>query len=192
MIVAAATRDAKETFSAAIAAKPDAVVMSVRLPGGALATIERIREQLPRTEFVLLADHADDDFMLRMVAAGVHGFLLGQTDPARLPHAVAGVLQGETAYPRRLVRLMADEIARRDRYRRALGYSGVRLTSREIEILEMLAAGHVAANVARYLGIKEATVRSHAASATRKVGARSREEALQMMRDDGEGPAPAV
>lgn len=190
MIIAAAASDSNETIVAALDSRPDAVVLSVDLPGGAVRTIERIRESLPETEFVVLASTADEDLMLEMVVAGVHGFLLGEMDPARLPHAVAGVLQGEASFPRRLVRAMADELARRDRRRRVPGNHGPALTPRETDVLEALAAGHGTATISRNLGITEATVRRHAASATRKLGARDRAEALVMMRTPGLKWAP--
>lgn len=181
MIVTAATRDAAETYAAVVEARPDAVVLAAQLPGGALETIERVRHDLPRTEFVLIADRADDRLMLRMVAAGARGFLLGQTDPGRLSNAVAGVLAGETAFPRRLVRAMADELARQHSRRAGLSPAGARLTGRQIEVLERLATGEAAHDVAHDLRISEATVRSHAATAARKLGARNRNEALRML-----------
>jgi len=185
MIVAAATSDANATYLASMQARPDVVVLSATLPGGAIGTIERIREQLPDTEFVVLADSADEALMLRVVASGAHGLLLGETDPLRVPYAIAGVLAGESAFPRRMVRLMADEIARRDRRRRVPGAHGAMLTIRETEILQALAAGRSSAEVAGLLDITAATVRRHAATATKKLGARGRGEALEMMRSAG-------
>lgn len=185
MIVAAATSDANATYLAALDSRPDVVVLSATLPGGAIATIERIREQLPETEFVVLAESADEALMLRVVASGAHGLLLGATDPQRVPFAVAGVLAGEASFPRRMVRVMADEIARRDRRRRVPGADGAVLTIRETEVLQALAAGRTTDGVATLLSITAATVRRHAATATRKLGAGGREEALEMMRSAG-------
>jgi DNA-binding NarL/FixJ family response regulator len=185
MIVAAATSDASETFLATLDSRPDAVVLSATLPGGAIETIERIREQLPETEFIVMADSADEALMLRVVASGAHGLLLGETDPARVPHAIRGILDGESAFPRRMVRLMADELARRDRRRRVPGADGATLTIRETEVLQALAAGRSTADVAALLRISAATVRRHAATATGKLGAGGRAEALEMMRSAG-------
>jgi DNA-binding NarL/FixJ family response regulator len=169
MVVEAAARDREAVKHAIALTVPDALVLSVHLPGGALETIEDVHKVAPAVEFVLLADEASDELMLQMVAAGAHGFLLGATDPARLPHAVAGVLAGETAFPRRFVRVMADELARRARQRRTLSRAGVWLTPRQAEIIELLSGGLDHAAISARLGITEATVRSHAATASRRL-----------------------
>ncbi|MCW3016573.1 MAG: Two component transcriptional regulator, CheY family [Solirubrobacterales bacterium] len=184
MVVVAVCGDADDTHVTAMASRPNAVLLSADLPGGAEETIGRIRAERPDIEFVVLADDADEASMLRMVAAGAHGILLGASDPARLPHAVAGVLNGESAFPRRLVRAMADELARRHRHQRGHGATGIRLTTREFEVLESLAEGGPVHDVARRLDISPATVRRHAANATRKLGAADRAEALRIVRGE--------
>lgn len=181
MIVAAATSDANETILAALDSRPDVVVLSASLPGGVVETIEGIRAKLGATQFVVLAEDADDDLMLRVVIAGARGFLLGETDPARIPHAVAGVLDGEAAFPRRLVRVLADELARLGGPRMTTPDGG-ELTPREADVLDALAAGRSPAEVAVMLGITQATVRRHSANATRKLGVSTREEALTLVR----------
>lgn len=188
MIVAAATSDANGTYSASLDSRPDAVILSSGLPGGAVNTIVRIRAELPRTEFVVMADRPDEELMLQVVAAGAHGFLLGETDPARVPNAVAGVLNGEAAFPRRLVRMMADELARCSFRRQVLGASGAGLTNREAEVLEALVDGMSVRLVAADLGITAATVRRHAARATAKLGAPSRDAAVDLVRGRRRGP----
>lgn len=182
MIVAAATSNANETILAALDSRPDVVVLSASLPGGVVETIKGIREELGATQFVVLADDADDELMLRVVIAGARGFLLGETDPERLPHAVAGILDGEAAFPRRLVRVLADELARLSGPRMTT-MDGGELTPREADVLDALADARTAADVAAMLGITEATVRRHSANAARKLGVSTREEALRLVRE---------
>lgn len=182
LVVVDVCADADATHLAAVQLRPDAVLLSVDLPGGVLPAIQRIRTALPGTAFLVLDDDADDDSMMRMVAAGVRGILLGHADPARLPQAVRGVLDGEVAFPRRLVRAMADELARRDARRRAPGVDGAMLTPREYEVLDAFAAERGVQEVAAELGISAATVRRHAANAARKVG-------VAKPRGRGSGPA---
>lgn len=144
--------------------------------------MDRIRRRLPQTEFIVMADDADEQLMLRMVVAGARGFLLGATDPQRVPHAVAGVLAGEAAFPRRFVRVMADELARRGGGGQIVGPGGVALTGREREVMEALAGGASVRQIAGRLAVTEATVRRHAAAATSKLGADDRVEALRVFR----------
>lgn len=189
IIVEATAQDRISVCEAAERHRPDAVVLSSRLPGGAIEAVEHIADHLPATEIVIIANDANDADVLRFVAAGVHGFLLGSTDPGRLPHAIRGVLAGEAAFPRRIVRLLADELARREKHRRTLAAHGVHLTAREAEVLDLLATGASTPDTAERLGISEATVRSHAARATRKVGAGGRADALRVI-TGGLAPSP--
>lgn len=183
MSVVGVCRDAAEAVQAADAASPDAVLVSADLPGGAVEAMQRIGERLPETEFVVFAEHADPELMLRMVRAGAHGFLPAEADPARLPYAIAGVLAGETAFPRRLVRAMADELALAERRRRRRTAGSV-LTGREADVLEALADGHHPSDVARRLQISDSTVRRHVANAMRKLDVPDRAGAIRAVRGD--------
>lgn len=183
MHVVAVCEDADDAVAQVADHRPDAVLLSADLPGGAEEAMRRIAEDVaPRPEFVVVAEHADPALMLRMVRAGAHGFLPAESDPARLPYAIAGVLAGETAFPRRLVRAMADELAREER-RRLRRTAGDVLTTREADVLEALAAGHGAGDVARALQITDATLRRHVANAMKKLGAADRSEAIAALRD---------
>lgn len=184
MTVPATCATAAEAVAAALALRPEAILISAALPGGAVAAMEEIRVRVPATEIVAFADRADAELMLRVVRAGAHGLLLGEADPVRLPHALAGVIAGETAFPRRLVRVMADELARTERRRRR-GTAGELLTEREADVLGALADGEPPAAVAARLGISDATVRRHVANAMRRLGVGSRAEAIRALRGDG-------
>lgn len=180
MRVVADVADADAAVDAAIACEPHAVLLAADLPGGAISAIARIHARLADTEFVVVAEHADPELMLQMVRAGARGFLPAEADPARLPHAVAGVVAGETAFPRRLVRAMADELAREERRRRRS--ADATLTAREADVLSALADGDTPVEVARRLQISEATVRRHVANAMRKLDVPDRAAAIAALR----------
>jgi DNA-binding NarL/FixJ family response regulator len=193
MAVAAVCDDAATAEQAVLEVQPDVMLLSCALPGGAERAIVRVRAVLPRTAFVFVVDDADVDTatMLDLVGMGAHGILLGGIDPVRLPHALVGVLDGEAAFPRRLVRAMADELARRRRPVRADdGTPAALLSPREAEVLAALADGASARDVAARLGISPATVRRHVANAIQKLGATDRAAALARLR--GEAPPPAL
>lgn len=178
MLVAATCENAEETFREVLATRPDALLLSSGLPGGALETVAWVRGALPDVEVIVLADDADAAAMMAMVTAGAHGILLGAADPVRLPNAVAGVLRGETAFPRRLVRVMADALASEGRHRGLDG--GPALTAREFQVLELLAAGTAVDAAAARLGIEASTVHRHAANAANKLGASDRAHAMRL------------
>lgn len=182
LAVIATCGDAASTRERVLAEEPDALLLSVHLPGGAIDLMRAVHGVLPSVELILMADDAPIDLMMSMVEAGAHGFLLGKTDPLRLPHAVTGVLAGEAAFPRVLVRAMADELAMRDRRHRLPGPGSELLTRREAEVLEHLAVGLPPGEAARRMGISDATVRRHVANALQKLGAPDRASAIRMLR----------
>jgi DNA-binding NarL/FixJ family response regulator len=111
---------------------------------------------------------------------------LKDTDPERLPNALRGVLAGEAALPRDLVARLIDEF--RDRGRRRLPLvagRGVELTSREWEVLDLLAEELTTAEVAQRLFVSPVTVRRHISSIVEKLGAPDRAAAVRLFRESG-------
>jgi DNA-binding NarL/FixJ family response regulator len=169
-----------DDVGSAAAARADVVVLVCA--GGAEAA-EGVREVLAASagaEVVVLLEDGADDELLRAVEAGAHGALPLDMAAERLAEAVAGVLAGEAAIPRRVVRRMADDLAARARRREATARTG--LSEREQQVLEALADGEPTGSVAARLGLAPATVRRHAANAAKKLGADGRSDALARLR----------
>ena len=105
-------------------------------------------------------------------------------DPARLPMALRGVLDGEAALPRALMGRVLEELRAVENGRHAseLSRLGVDLTPREQEVLEALDRGLRTAAIAQSLGISAVTVRRHISELLRKLGAPDREAALDLIR----------
>ena len=143
--------------------------------------IDVLRTRAPGCEVVLFGDSRGTEALLGLVAAGASGILLGATDPERIGAAVRGVLAGETAFPRALVRAMADRIAGRTADRAKLRAHQPALTDRECDVMAGLARGDTAVALSGSLGIAPATVRRHCANAVRKLGAPDREAALRLI-----------
>ena len=178
-VVAEATsgRDAVEL---AAFYRPDAVILDEHLPVlDGLAATRMIHERSPAICIVLLASAPDDKLGLRALRAGAAGYLSKHLEPHLLPRALRGALDGEAAISRRLAMALVES------YRRApLGGSGLRpvrsaLTDREWEVLDLLASGASTEDIARTLVLSTETVRSHLKNLYRKLGVRSREQAVQ-------------
>ena len=177
-----------ETAGAALAAvlrlEPDVCLLSATLPGGANELTRMIKSGAPDTRVVLLAAESRGEELFGALRAGADGYLLMTTSPARLSHAIRGVVAGEAALPRSLTAELIREF-RDQGHRRRLRLSDerepVELTAREFEVIERLRRSERTAEIARHLGISEVTVRRHISSVVAKLGAPDRRTALRML-----------
>jgi NarL family two-component system response regulator LiaR len=178
-VVAEATTG-REAVELALFYRPDVVVMDYMMPemDGIEAT-RRIYEQDPDIRVILLTGAADEALGMRGLRAGAAGFLSKDMELDSLPRALRGALDGEAAISRKLAMQLVQH------YRSApLGGMGLRpvrshLTDREWEVLDMLTGGASTDDVARVLVLSNETVRSHLKNLYRKLGVRSREEAVE-------------
>jgi DNA-binding NarL/FixJ family response regulator len=180
MTVIAEATTGREAVELALYYRPDVVVMDYKMPemDGIEAT-RRIHEQDSQIRIVLLTGSADDTLGLRGLRAGAAGFLTKDMELTSLTRALRGSLAGEAAISRRL----AMQLIRQYRSVPAggVGLRPVRsqLTGREWEVLDLLSGGATNDDIARQLVLSSETVRSHLKNLYRKLGVRSREEAVQ-------------
>ena len=181
--VVAEAGDAAAAIDAVGEHDPDIALLDVFMPGGGIAAASRIHEERPDVAIVMLTVAADDDHLFAALRAGAAGYLLKDTDPARLPAALEGVLAGEAALPRALVARVITEFQGRERRRIPLlgKRPGVTLTQREWEVLDMLKSGKSTSQVAEALGMAPVTVRTHVASVLRKLQVPTREAAFELL-----------
>jgi DNA-binding NarL/FixJ family response regulator len=185
LVVVAEAGDATAAVAAARRERPDICLLDVRMPGsGIRATIE-IVGTLPDTTVVIYTESQTDADLFDALRAGASGYLLKNTDPARLPLALLGVLRGEAALPRILVARLIEEFRQRERRRRLplRGRRGVDLTSREWEVLELMRQGLTTAQMAERLYVSQVTIRTHVSSILRKLGVPDRAAAIRLLKE---------
>jgi DNA-binding NarL/FixJ family response regulator len=188
--VVAEASDAASAVERAVALRPDVCLLDVRMPGGGIYAAGEIADRVPSTAVVMLTVFADDSYLFAALKAGAAGYLLKETDPARLVQTLHGVLRGEGALPRSLVaRLIAEFRTResRDDRRRALEREAqTTLTNREWEVLNLLGEDRTTAEIAELLGVTPVTVRSHVASVMAKLRVPNRGAAIRRLRETAE------
>ncbi|SDZ24408.1 response regulator transcription factor [Herbiconiux ginsengi] len=177
VVAQAATAD--EAVTAAERENPDVVLIDLQFGAPATATgadaTRRIRE-LDAAPYVLVLTNYDSDAdILGAIEAGASGYLLKDAPPHELIAAVRAAAAGESA--------LAPVIASRllDRMRAPQ----VSLSSREIQVLELVAAGRTNTEVAAELFVSETTVKSHLAHIFTKLGVASRTAAVSAARQRG-------
>jgi DNA-binding NarL/FixJ family response regulator len=183
--VVAEAADADGAVTGAAREKPVVCLLDIHMPGNGIAAAVAITEADPDIAVVMLTVSRDDSDLFAALRAGALGYLLKDTDPDRLPHALKGVLEGEAALPRALVARVIDEFRARGRRRRLplAKQRGVDLTSREWEVLELLREDLTTAEIAERLFISQVTVRSHIAAVLKKLRVPDRQAALRLLEE---------
>jgi DNA-binding NarL/FixJ family response regulator len=184
--VCAEVANAQDAIDLALSERPDVCLLDVHMPGEGIRAAMAITEALPDCAVVMLTVSRNDSDLFHSLRAGAAGYLLKDTDPGRLPDALRGVLAGEAAVPRALVARLIHEF--RDRGTRRLstiGGRGVELTSREWEVLDLMADGLTTAMIAQQLFVSPVTVRRHISSIVEKLGAPDRATAVRLFRESG-------
>ena len=123
--------------------------------------------------------------MLRSLRAGADGYLTKDQSPPGLARALHGLLRGEAPISRLLTMHLVDEVRRGDRRRELAAMVPDRdhLTPRQLEILNLLASGSTTAGIATELFLSVETVRWHVKSILRKLGVRSRADAVACLEE---------
>jgi DNA-binding NarL/FixJ family response regulator len=187
-VVCAEAASAPDAVAAALRERPDLCLLDIEMPGNGIAAAREIMAALPETAVVMLTVSSSEDDLFDALRAGAAGYLLKDTDPARLPHTLRAVLGGEAALPRTLVGHLVREFQRSDARRLPVrGRRPVALTPREWEVLDLLRGGRTTAEIARQLTVSTVTVRRHIGSIVHKLDAPDRETALALVRGDGGG-----
>ena len=184
--VCASVADAAEAIQAAIRERPDVCLLDIRMPGNGLAAAWEIAARLPQAKIVMLTVSDDDADVFAALQVGADGYLLKTMNMKRLPDALDGVRSGEAAMSRTLVaRVLQHFRGREPRWRQPVAddsSGGRRLTSREWEVLALLAQGLSTGEIAQRLMLSDTAVRVHISAIVRKLGVPDRAAAIDVFR----------
>jgi DNA-binding NarL/FixJ family response regulator len=179
--------DARGAVELAASERPDVCLLDVHMPGSGIRAAHEVTSSLQETAVVMLTVSRNDSDLFDSLKAGAAGYLLKDTDPERLPHALRGVLAGEAALPRELVSRVIDEFRGRGRRRtRVAAQRGVELTSREWEVLDLMRERLSTAEIAKRLVLSPVTVRRHVSAILGKLRVPDRESALRLVENAGD------
>ncbi|HWT25741.1 MAG TPA: response regulator transcription factor [Solirubrobacteraceae bacterium] len=186
--VVAEAANGREAVELALFYRPDVVVMDFMMPEmDGLEATRRIQAGAPEVRVVMLTGSADPDLGLRSLAAGATGYLTKDVELDALPRALRGTLHGEAAISRRLAMKLVELYRREQAGRQGLRPIHSPLTDREWEVVDLVCSGATTDDIARALVLSTETVRSHLKRIYRKLGVRSRAEAVRAvarLRDD--------
>ncbi len=161
LVVVGESSDGRQAVASAEAENPDVVVMDIAMPNlnGIEATRQIVAKQ-PEVSVVILSMHSDESYVLRALKAGARAYLLKDSAETDLIRAVRAVRDGKSFFSPAVSKTLLDDYVRQLQ-QRGEEDSYELLTSREREILQMLAEGKSNKDVANELGVSLYTVETH-------------------------------
>jgi DNA-binding NarL/FixJ family response regulator/class 3 adenylate cyclase len=177
--------DGREAVEAATSLGPDVVLMDVRMPevDGIEAT-RRLLAKDGQAKVVMLTTFDMDEYVYEALRAGASGFLLKDVPPEQLVEGIRAVASGDALLAPSVTRRVIEEFVRRPP-------ESVRtpplaeLTTREVEVLKLMARGLSNAEIAKNLVVSETTVKTHVAHVLMKLSLRDRVQAVVFAYESG-------
>jgi len=181
-----------DTGTAALAAarelRPDVVLMDIRMPEmDGLAATRAIAADpaLAEVRVVVLTTFELDEYVFEAMRTGASGFLVKHTEPAELVRAVRVVADGEALLSPSVTRRLVAEFAARTKQSAGPSPALAELTSREREVMALVAEGLTNAKIGERLFMSPATARTHVSRILTKLGARDRTQLVVMAYESG-------
>ena len=181
-----------DTGTAALAAarelRPDVVLMDIRMPEmDGLAATRAIAADpaLAEVRVVVLTTFELDEYVFEAMRTGASGFLVKHTEPAELVRAVRVVADGEALLSPSVTRRLVSEFAARTKQSAGPSPALAELTSREREVMALVAEGLTNAEIGERLFMSPATARTHVSRILTKLGARDRTQLVVMAYESG-------
>jgi DNA-binding NarL/FixJ family response regulator len=158
--------DGDEAISKARDLDPDIVLMDIDLPRmNGLAVTELLRKYHPRVKVLVLSVHTNKEFIFRIIQAGAHGYISKGAPPEELVRAIEAVCDGEAFFSPEIAQAALNQFVSNGGKQEPF----VQLTSREREVLALIAEGRSNKEVASRLGIGVRTIETHRERIMRKL-----------------------
>jgi DNA-binding NarL/FixJ family response regulator len=164
--------DGDAAVSGAVEYQPDIVVMDISMPRlNGLEATRRVRSSCPHCKVLTLTRHSDAGFVDQLLRAGASGYVLKQSRSTELLSAIRAIAAGRT-YVDPVIR--REAVVRPPRIAELPVDNGARLSSREEEVVKLVAWGYSNKEIASRLDLSVKTIESHKSNAAQKLGIRSR------------------
>lgn len=166
MEVVAHAQDGREAVRKITELKPDVAIMDIVMPelDGIEAT-RQVHESSPLTQVVILSMYSNTEHIFRALQAGAKGYLLKESAGAELVAAVRSVHGGRRYLSQKITETVVDGYIREDQPSAPLG----KLSPRERQILQLVAAGKSTADIARSLSLASSTVDTYRSRLMKKL-----------------------
>jgi len=172
-------QDGREAVEKVQQLLPDVVLMDITMPAlSGLEATRQIKKRFPEVQVLILTVHATEEYIFQILRAGASGYVVKQAAPNELISAIQAVYRGESFLSPSISKKVIEEYIRQAEAI-AEGDSYDQLTTREREVLQLIAEGHSTREIAELLHISTKTVETHRAHLMDKLDTHSTAELTQ-------------
>ncbi len=176
--VVADAADGREAVTLTEEHKPDVVVIDVAMPNlNGIEAARQIAAKSPQTAVVFLSMHSDEGYVLKALKAGARAYLLKDSAESDLVSAVKAVSEGKAFFSPAISKMLVEDYMRRMQEQQVEDSYDL-LTTREREVLQLLAEGRNNKEVAQLLNLSLYTVETHRSNILQKLNLHSTAELI--------------
>ena len=171
--------DGQQALDLVASLRPQVVIMDISMPGmGGVEATQRLKAKHPEVQVLALTMHEDETYVFQLLRAGAAGYVLKRAAAQDLVQAVRAAAKGDAfLYPSIARKVVEDYLRRVETGEERERYDG--LTTREKEILTLIAQGLSNQQIAEKLYISIKTVQTHRAHILEKLGLHDRTELVR-------------
>lgn len=175
--VIAQASNGEEAINIARTEQPDVILMDINMPGmNGLEAIKEMKDEKISSKIIVLTIHEDRDYLFKTLHMGAEGYVLKDADPNILIEAIRSVNSGQSYIQANMTKELVKEFKRVTHNNKEKSKPN-NLTSREIEVLELIAEGMINREIAQKLFISEKTVKNHISNIFKKLNVSDRTQA---------------
>ncbi len=164
----------KECLSKLRSVKPDIILLDINMPEmNGIETLKALNRKKNRPKVLMLTVHNEIEYLIKAVDIGVDGYILKDSESKELIRAVYSVNEGEKFIQPSLIPLLNSKLIARDLDQEKIE----KLSSREIEVLKLVAMGLFNKEIGEKLDISERTVKNHMSNIFKKIDCTDRTQA---------------
>lgn len=169
----------EQAIKLAMELEPHVIIMDISMPGiDGLEATRQIKSKNPSISILTLTVHEDEEFLLGMLEAGADGYLIKSVSSNEIMSAIRALVAGEMVVPPDILRKIIKHSYQMSRIKPPKPSTDDILSSRELEILRLVAQCKTNKEIAQKLGLSLQTIKSYLLTIFAKLNARSRTEAV--------------
>lgn len=172
--VIAEANDGEECLQILNTLNPDVLLLDINMPKkNGLEVLQELKSRNSKMKVLVLTVHNEVEYLMKAMDIGINGYLLKDSESAKLKKAILTVIRGETYIQPDMIPLMNSKMKNMKNDRDKLES----LTRRELDVLKNLSVGMYNKEIATKLDISERTVKNHVSNIFKKIGVSDRTQA---------------